>query len=55
MGFRNFRDFNLVSLGKQGWRFISRPESLVSKVFKEKYFPKVLFLEAIRGNNSSYI
>ncbi|KAL8107925.1 hypothetical protein AgCh_024360 [Apium graveolens] len=55
LGFKIFRDFNIALLGKQGWRFISRPESLVAKVFKAKYFPKVSFLEAERGNNSSYI
>ncbi|KAL8128040.1 hypothetical protein AgCh_014833 [Apium graveolens] len=49
------KDFNIALLGKQGWRFISRPESLVAKVFKAKYFLKVSFLEAERGNNSSYI
>lgn len=55
LGFRNFHDFNLALLGKQGWRFISRPQSLVSRVYKARYFPDVHFLEANLGNNPSFI
>lgn len=25
LGFRNLHDFNLALLGKQGWRFVTRP------------------------------
>ncbi|KAL8088671.1 hypothetical protein AgCh_038446 [Apium graveolens] len=41
MGFRDFRDFNIVLLGKQAWRFLSQPSSMVSKVFIARYFPTV--------------
>lgn len=30
MGFRDMHDFNLSLLGKQGWRLITKPNSLVS-------------------------
>lgn len=46
MGFRDFRDFNISMLGKQGWRFITNQNSLVSKVFKARHFPECNFLEA---------
>lgn len=38
LGFRNFRDFNLAMLGKQGWKILTNPESLVAKVYRAKYF-----------------
>ncbi|XP_062103683.1 uncharacterized protein LOC133814782 [Humulus lupulus] len=55
MGFRNLREFNLAMLGKQARRLVVRPDSLVSKVFKARYFPKGEFLEAELGSNPSYI
>lgn len=55
MDFRNFRDFNVAIIGKQGWRFITNPNSLVSRLYKARYFPKCTFLEAEVGNNSSFI
>jgi hypothetical protein len=44
MGFQNFKDFNLVMVAKQGWCFLSKPESLVARVFKSRYFPRSFFL-----------
>lgn len=55
MGFRNLRDFNVVLLGKQGWRLLQYPEKLVSRVYKARYFPNGSFLNAKIGNNPSYI
>uniref|UniRef100_A0A803PJ09 Reverse transcriptase domain-containing protein n=1 Tax=Cannabis sativa TaxID=3483 RepID=A0A803PJ09_CANSA len=55
MGFRNLQDFNLALLGKQGWRLISRPESLVAKVLKARYFPHGLYLTSSLGNNPSFV
>ncbi|XP_074353507.1 uncharacterized protein LOC141703747 [Apium graveolens] len=55
MGFRDFRDFNIAMLGKQGWRFVSNPNSLVSRLYKARYFPKGTFLEAEAGNNPSFV
>uniref|UniRef100_A0A803PEE1 Reverse transcriptase domain-containing protein n=1 Tax=Cannabis sativa TaxID=3483 RepID=A0A803PEE1_CANSA len=55
MGFRNLRDFNLALLGKQGWRLLSRPNSLVARVYKARYFPNESFLTAQLGNNPSFV
>ncbi|XP_060962204.1 uncharacterized mitochondrial protein AtMg00310-like [Cannabis sativa] len=55
MGFRHLRDFNLSLLGKQGWRLISRPDSLVAKVLKARYFPNGSYLNSSLGNNSSFV
>ncbi|XP_060965673.1 uncharacterized protein LOC115711034 [Cannabis sativa] len=55
MGFRNLRDFNLAMLGKQGWRLLFRHDSLVSKVFKARYYPQGDYLSAELGSNPSFI
>uniref|UniRef100_A0A803PT88 Reverse transcriptase n=2 Tax=Cannabis sativa TaxID=3483 RepID=A0A803PT88_CANSA len=55
MGFRNLRDFNLAMLGKQGWRFMLRHDSLVSKIFKARYYPQGDFLSTELGSNPSFI
>ncbi|XP_019166941.1 PREDICTED: uncharacterized protein LOC109162711 [Ipomoea nil] len=55
MGFRRMREFNLALLGKQGWRFMHYPDSLVTKVFKAKYFRHCSFLEARLGTNPSFV
>lgn len=55
LSFSNFRDFNLAMLGKQGWRFITNPYSLTSRIFKAKYFPDSDFLSADLGHHPSFI
>lgn len=55
MGFRNFRDFNVAMLGKQVWRLATKPNSLVAKMYKAKYFSKTDILHATQGHNPSFI
>ncbi|KAL2574147.1 hypothetical protein AAZV13_17G170900 [Glycine max] len=55
MGFRNLHIFNLSMLGKQGWRFISHPDVMVTKVFKVEYFSNVNLLDANLGHNPSFV
>lgn len=55
LGFRDFRNFNSAMLGKLGWRFMSNPNSLVSRVYKDIYFYENNFLPAELGNNPSFI
>lgn len=38
LGFRDLRDFNIALLGKQGWKFMLHPNSLVSIVIKRDIF-----------------
>ena len=54
MGFKKLHYFNLAMLGKQGWRLLSKPNSLVAKVLKAYYFPKISFANAGVGHNPSY-
>lgn len=55
MGFKDLYAFNLVMLGKQGWKFITEPDSLVSRIFKARYFPSGSYLTAVIGHNPSYV
>ncbi|XP_074374107.1 uncharacterized protein LOC141714488 [Apium graveolens] len=55
MGFRDFRDFNIAMLGKQGSRFASNPGSLVTRVYKARYFANSDFLNSELGHNPSFI
>jgi hypothetical protein len=48
MGFRDMPLFNQAMLGKQGWRLIMNPDSLIAKVLKGKYFPQGGILSATR-------
>lgn len=53
MGFKDLRIFNLALLAKQGWKLISQPNSLVSRVLKSKYFKSCNFMDAKLGHNPS--
>jgi len=54
IGFRDLRIFNEALLAKQGWRLLTMEDFLAYKTIKDKYFPKISFIEAWRGENSSY-
>ncbi|XP_019168052.1 PREDICTED: uncharacterized protein LOC109163801 [Ipomoea nil] len=54
LGFKELRAFNLAMLGKQGWRFLTQPQSLVSRVYKARYYPTNSFYDACLGNNPSF-
>lgn len=46
MVFCDLSKFNIALLAKQGWRFLTKPKSLVARIFKAKYFSNVDFLGA---------
>lgn len=46
MGFRDMHIVNLAKLGKQGWRLMQEPESLVAPVLRANYHPGSSFLNA---------
>nr|KYP42577.1 hypothetical protein KK1_036020 [Cajanus cajan] len=54
LGFKNLSAFNLAMLSKQAWRFLSNPNSLISRIYQEKYYPEGSFLNASLGHNPSY-
>nr|XP_027086592.1 uncharacterized protein LOC113708329 [Coffea arabica] len=55
LGFKDLLNFNKALLGKQIWRLITRPNSLVSNVLKTKYFPKSTIFNCQVQHNSSWI
>lgn len=54
LGFRCLHDFNVAQLGKQAWRLLLHPQSLVAQVLKARYYPHCSFLEAQVGHNPSF-
>ncbi|XP_057756347.1 uncharacterized protein LOC130975593 [Arachis stenosperma] len=46
-------DYNSIS-GQEGWRLMTRPNSLVTKVFRSRYFRHSSFLKADIGYNPSW-
>lgn len=55
LGFRDFEKFNQAMLGKQAWRLIEFPNSLVSRVLKSRYLSNTPFMQAQLGDNPSYV
>uniref|UniRef100_A0A803NTG1 Reverse transcriptase n=1 Tax=Cannabis sativa TaxID=3483 RepID=A0A803NTG1_CANSA len=55
MEFRNLGDFNVSLLSKQGWRLLSRPDFLVARLFKARYYSRGDFLSAELGHNPSFV
>ncbi|XP_019173294.1 PREDICTED: uncharacterized protein LOC109168893 [Ipomoea nil] len=41
-------------LGKKAWRMLTNTDSLVSRVYRARYYPKQTFYEACLGNNPSF-
>jgi len=55
MGFKDLTTFNISMLGKQGWKLLTEPQSLVSCIFKARCFPSQSYLTARLGHNPSYV
>ncbi|XP_024630938.1 uncharacterized mitochondrial protein AtMg00310-like [Medicago truncatula] len=54
LSFRDMEAFNLSMLGKQSWKLLTDSNSLLTRVLKAKYFPRMDFLDAPLGHNPSY-
>ncbi|XP_074378282.1 putative mitochondrial protein AtMg00310 [Apium graveolens] len=55
LGFRCLRDFNMAMMGKQCWRLLTNPDSLVARVYKARYYADKDFMEVELGNSPSFI
>ncbi|XP_074377871.1 putative mitochondrial protein AtMg00310 [Apium graveolens] len=55
LGFKSLRYVNLAMLGKQCWRLITNPDSLVARVYKAKYYADSDFMSDKLGSSPSFI
>lgn len=55
LGFKQFREFNMALLRKQGWNLITKLDALITPALEAKYFPVTSYLEASLGSNPSYL
>lgn len=55
LGYRDLEIFNSALLVKQGWRLTKHPETLVARVYREKYYPEGEFLGSSVGTRPSYV
>lgn len=54
LDFCHLQDFNKAMLAKQGWRLLTKPESLCARVLKHRYYRNTDFLHVTKGHNSSF-
>jgi hypothetical protein len=54
MGFRDLHAFNLAMIAKQGWNIMTKPHTLVARIYKARYFPNSSFFDSKIGHNPSY-
>ncbi|PNX73684.1 ribonuclease H [Trifolium pratense] len=54
MGFRDLHSFNLAMIAKQGWNIMTKPNTLLAKLYKARYFPNSSLFESKLGHNPSY-
>ncbi|KAG7586642.1 Reverse transcriptase zinc-binding domain [Arabidopsis thaliana x Arabidopsis arenosa] len=54
LGFRDVGDFNQALLAKQAWRLLTKPSSLLARVYKARYYHRKGFMDATIGSRPSY-
>ncbi|CAA7042886.1 unnamed protein product [Microthlaspi erraticum] len=55
LGFRDIESFNLALLGKQAWRLLQKPECLMARVIRGRYYSDGNILTARVKKKSSFI
>uniref|UniRef100_A0A803P370 Reverse transcriptase n=1 Tax=Cannabis sativa TaxID=3483 RepID=A0A803P370_CANSA len=49
LGFRDLRQYNISFLGKQGWRLLTKEDSLIGRIYKARYYPTGSYITAELG------
>jgi ribonuclease HI len=52
--FRRLHSFNMAMIAKQGWNIMTKPNTLVAKLYKARYFPNSSLFDSQLGHNPSY-
>jgi hypothetical protein len=52
MGFRHLHLFNKAMLGKQGWRLITRQDSICARILKRRYYHDGEFMDSSRKKHA---
>lgn len=55
MGFKNLKALNMAMIGKQAWKLVTSPNSLITKLLKAKYYPRSDYFGASVSHNPSYV
>nr|ABN08570.1 WW/Rsp5/WWP [Medicago truncatula] len=55
MCFKSLKAFNMAMLGKQAWKILTHPKSMITRLFKARYFPTSDYFAARSGHNPSYV
>jgi hypothetical protein len=55
MGFKSLKAFNQAVIGKQAWKLITNPDTLITRLLKAKYFLHSDYFGASLGHNPSYV
>jgi ribonuclease HI len=54
LGFRDLHTFNLAMIAKQSWNIMTKPHTLVARLYKARYFPNSTLFDSNIGHNPSY-
>lgn len=55
VGFRSLYGFDIALIGKQCWKLMQEPQSLVARMFKARYYPDSHFLQAKSQAGAGFI
>jgi len=55
MGFKGLKAFNMAMLGKQAWKILTHLDSLITRIFKARYYPNSDYFAASPAHNPSFV